>query len=106
MTLIRGGGHFTGAQMLHWPAGVGGKGALLTGDIIQVVADRRWVSFMYSYPNLIPLSAPKVQHIVDRVKPYAFDRIYGAWWDTIVPHDAKDAVKNSAARYIQMIETP
>ncbi len=105
MTLIRGGGHFTGAQMLHWPAGVGGKGALLTGDIIQVVADRRWVSFMYSYPNLIPLSATKVQHIVEAVQPYAFDRIYGAWWDTIVAQDAKQAVTNSAARYIKMLDT-
>ncbi len=35
------------------------KGILLTGDIIQVVADERWVSFMYSYPNLIPLPARK-----------------------------------------------
>ena len=43
--------------MLHWPAGTKGKGALLTGDIIQVVQDRRYVSFMRSYPNLIPLGA-------------------------------------------------
>ena len=106
LTLIRCGGHFTGAQVLHWAAGVEGKGALLTGDIIQVVADRRWVSFMYSYPNLIPLSATKVQHIVDAVHPYAFDRIYGAWWDTIVPQSAKETVSNSAARYIKMVETP
>ena len=106
LTLIRCGGHFTGAQVLHWAAGVEGKGALLTGDIIQVVADRRWVSFMYSYPNLIPLSATKVQHIVDAVHPYAFDRIYGAWWETIVPQSAKVTVINSAARYIKMVETP
>ena len=106
MTLIRCGGHFAGGQVLHWPAGAEGKGALLTGDIIQVVSDRRWVSFMYSYPNLIPLSAPKVQQIVDRVQPYAFDRIYGAWWDTVVSNEAKNAVKNSAARYIKLLETP
>lgn len=105
MTLIRCGGHFAGGQVLHWPAGGAGKGALLTGDIIQVVADRRWVSFMYSYPNLIPLSAAKVQHIVDAVQPYPFDRIYGAWWETIVQEGAKDAVTNSAARYIKMLET-
>jgi hypothetical protein len=106
MTLIRCGGHFTGGQVLHWPAGMEGKGVLLTGDIIQVVADRRWVSFMYSYPNLIPLSATKVQSIVDAVEPYHFDRIYGAWWDTIVANDAKDAVNRSAARYIRMLNRP
>src|SRR5262249_22746816 len=31
-TLIRCGGHFAGATVLHWGAGAGGKGALFTGD--------------------------------------------------------------------------
>jgi hypothetical protein len=57
LTLINCGGHFEGGAVLHWPAGANGKGALLTGDIIQVVQDRRYVSFMRSYPNLIPLGA-------------------------------------------------
>ncbi len=35
-TLIQLGGHFAGGQILHWADAVGGKGALLTGDIIQV----------------------------------------------------------------------
>ncbi len=103
LTLIRCGGHFAGGQVLHWPAGAQGRGALLTGDIIQVVSDRRWVSFMYSYPNLIPLSAAKVQQIVDAVEPFAFDRLYGAWWETIVADEAKESVRRSAARYIQAI---
>ncbi|MGZ3618789.1 MAG: MBL fold metallo-hydrolase, partial [Ktedonobacteraceae bacterium] len=37
MTLIRLGGHFAGGTVLHWQQGVEGKGALLAGDIIQVV---------------------------------------------------------------------
>ena len=37
------------------------------GDSITVVRDRRYVSFMTSYPNLIPLSAGAVQGIVDAV---------------------------------------
>ena len=49
LTLIRWGGHFDGGTVLHWASGAGGKGALLTGDILQVVQDRRHVSFMYSY---------------------------------------------------------
>lgn len=103
LTLVRCGGHYAGGQVLHWPAGAADKGALLTGDIIQVVQDRRWVSFMYSYPNLIPLSAASVQYIVNAVQPYGFDRIYGAWWDTIVANDAKAAVARSAERYVRMI---
>lgn len=48
LTLIRCGGHFEGGTVLHWPGGSGGKGALLSSDILQVVEDRRWLSFMYS----------------------------------------------------------
>lgn len=44
LTLIRGGGHFEGGTMLHWPSGAGGKGALLSGDIIQVVSGAGSVS--------------------------------------------------------------
>lgn len=104
LTLIRCGGHFDGGTVLHWPGGAGGKGALLSGDIIQVVPDRRWVSFMYSYPNLIPLSTAKVRRIVQSVEPFAFDRIYGAWWGKVVRSDAKAAVRRSADRYIRAIE--
>jgi hypothetical protein len=70
---------------------------------MQVAQDRRFVSFMYSYPNMIPLNAKAVQHIVNAVEPYAFDRIYGGWWDSIVKSDAKASVRRSAERYIKAI---
>jgi hypothetical protein len=103
LTLICCGGHFAGGTVLHWPAGAEGKGALLTGDILQVVNDRRYVSFMYSYPNLIPLPASAVRRIVAAVEPYSYDRIYGAWWDRVVPNNAKAGVAYSAERYIAAI---
>ena len=52
---------------------------------------------------MIPLNAKTVEHIVEAVEPYAFDRIYGGWWDSIVRSDAKAAVKRSAERYIKAI---
>ncbi len=104
MTLIRGGGHFEGGTVLHWPDGAEGRGALLTGDILQVAADRRYVSFMYSYPNYVPLPAHEVRRIVSAVEPYAYERIYGAWWDRIVYEDAQAAVARSAERYIHALE--
>jgi glyoxylase-like metal-dependent hydrolase (beta-lactamase superfamily II) len=79
LTIVRCGGHFPGSSALHWAAGAGGRGALFTGDTIYPVADPRWVSFMYSYPNLIPLDAESVRRIVTAVEPYAFDRLYAAW---------------------------
>lgn len=103
LTLIRGGGHFPGGTVLHWTAGAEQRGALLTGDIINVVQDRRYVSFMYSFPNLIPLSPHAVKRIVDAVDPFAFDRLYAAWFDSVVRHDAKNAVKRSAQRYMEAI---
>jgi hypothetical protein len=105
-TLIRLGGHFRGGQVLHWPAGAEGKGVLLSGDIIQVVADRNWVSFMYSYPNLIPLPADEVARIRDTIAPYQFERLYGAWFERVVDSDARNAVIRSADRYILALEHP
>lgn len=104
MTLIRSGGHFTGSTVLHWPAGAAGKGALFTGDTLYVVSDRRYVSFMYSYPNLIPLPAREVQRIAATVAPYSFDRLYSAWWDRVIKKGAKTAVSRSATRYIQALQ--
>ena len=106
LTLIRCGGHFEGGTVLHWAGGAHGRGALLTGDIIQVVADRKHVSFMYSYPNHIPLSAAAIGRIVRAIEPFSFDRAYGAFWDMVIEQDGKAAVKRSAARYIRAIRDP
>lgn len=103
LTLIRTGGHFPGSAVLHWPTGADGQGVLLSGDNIQIVRDRRWVTFMYSYPNVVPLDAASVQQIVDSVEPYPYDLLYGAFQNEPVI-DAKSAVKRSAERYIRHIE--
>ena len=103
ITLVRCGGHFEGGTVLHCPGAADGRGALLSGDIIQVVPDRRWVSFMYSYPNLIPLSAAKVWAIVNAVEPYSFDRVYGAFHPMQILSDGKAAVGRSADRYLRAI---
>jgi hypothetical protein len=102
ISLINAAGHFAGGSVLHWQAGQEGQGALLTGDIIQVVADTHWVSFMYSYPNNIPLSANKIRRIVASLEPYTFERIYGAF-NKVVQKEAKEALKRSAERYIRAI---
>ena len=103
LTLIHCGGHFPGSAVLHWPEGAEGRGALLVGDTMQVAQDRRYVSFMYSYPNMIPLNERSVERIVQTVEPFDFDRIYGGWWDYHVAQDAKSALKRSAQRYIKAI---
>jgi hypothetical protein len=100
VTIARIGGHFDGAAVLHWPDGSNGRGALLTGDTVQVVSDPRWASFMWSYPNLIPLDEKTVQDIAERVSRFSFDRVYGGWWGRVIVEDGAGAVRRSAERYV------
>jgi glyoxylase-like metal-dependent hydrolase (beta-lactamase superfamily II) len=95
LTLIRCGGHFAGGTVLH----DANERALVSGDIVQVIPDRGWVGFMYSYPNLIPLAETAVRRVVAALAPYEFDAIYGAWWGTLIPGDGKAIVQRSAERY-------
>jgi glyoxylase-like metal-dependent hydrolase (beta-lactamase superfamily II) len=103
VTLVNTGGHFEGSQALHWAAGCDGRGAILTGDTVQVVMDRRFVSFMYSYPNLIPLGPRAITRIIESLRPFAYDRIYGGWNGRLVGIDGKEAVERSAERYLRYI---
>lgn len=102
--LIRCGGHFPGSAVLHWEAGGGGAGALLTGDTITVVSDRDWMTIMWSYPNLVPLDTNTVRRVAARVDPLQFDRIYGGWWGRVVASGAKAKLNASIDRYVSMIE--
>jgi len=103
LSLVCTGGHFEGFQVLHWPTGAERRGVLLVGDQPFVCQDQRWVSFMYSYPNLIPLAPDAVRNIVDRLTPLAFDRLYGAFPDQLIASGATEAIKRSADRYLRAI---
>jgi hypothetical protein len=103
VVLIRCGGHFAGGTVLHWAQGSGGRGALLSGDIVMVVGDRKYVGFMRSYPNLIPLSAASIERIGAALDPFAFEAIYGAFFDRNIATGGKDAVRRSVQRYLAVI---
>jgi hypothetical protein len=95
LTLLRLGGHYPGGAALHDAA----TSTLLSGDIVMVIPDRRFVSFMWSYPNLIPLPAGEVQRIAAALEPWSFERILGAWWGRLVPREGSEVVRRSAERY-------
>jgi hypothetical protein len=103
LELICLGGHFAGGTVCHWQGGAGGRGALLSGDIIQSVSDRDWVSFMWSFPNLIPLPPAEVERIRGIITTLEFDRLYGAWWEAVIPNDARAKVLRSADRYLDAV---
>lgn len=103
ITLHRLGGHFPGGTILHHAAG---KGAILTGDIATVAPDRRHLSFMWSYPNLVPLPAAEVARMGAVLDGLDFDAIHGAWWDRVIPTGGRQAVAASVARYIRAVTGP
>ena len=79
LTLVRLGGHFAGGTVLHWADWEQGRGVLLSGDILQVVPSGH-VSFMWSYPNLIPLSAATVQRMAKILEPLHSTRSRLVFW--------------------------
>ena len=103
VSLIRTGGHFDGFQVALWPSGAEGRGVLFAGDQPQVCADRRWVTFMYSYPNYIPLGTKAARHVADVLRELRFDRMYGAFPGRTIPCGAKKVIARSAARYLKAI---
>lgn len=103
VSLHRCGGHFKGSTVLLWPEGADGRGVLLSSDSLHVTPDRRHVSFMYSYPNYIPLSAATVDSVVQAVMLLEFDRIYSHFHHLEIQANAREAVQRSAERYKQAI---
>lgn len=101
--LVHTGGHFDGFQVLHWAQGAEGAGVLLSGDQPQIAADPRWVSFMFSYPNYVPLNATAIRGIMRALEPLRYDRIYSAFTPGIVAGDAAAVVRRSAERYLKAI---
>ncbi|WP_428946115.1 MBL fold metallo-hydrolase [Pantoea sp. FN060301] len=97
VNLIRMGGHFAGGTVLHWHKG---DGVLLAGDIIQVTPGADRVSFMWSYPNLLPLPAAEVATMADKAKQLKFDRLYGAFEGQDIRARAGEIVTCSAEKYI------
>lgn len=103
VTLIQCGGHFPGSAVVHWADGADGGGALLTGDTIFVTPGEDRVTFVWSAPNRLPLPERAVRGVIDAVRPYPFERIYGGWWAPVLRRDARQVLAASAERYIEFL---
>ena len=103
LTLIRLGGHFPGATVLHWTPDGGKDGVLMTGDTLQVVADPCRVTFLWSYPNMIPLSAGTVRRMADALQQWRVDRVYGFSVGRQIVRNGSAAIEHSAQRYVEVL---
>ena len=52
----------------------------MAGDQPQICMDPKQVSFMYSYPNYIPLNGAQIRRVMECLEPLAYDRVYGAFF--------------------------
>ncbi len=96
------GGHFPGSAIVHWSKGAEGRGVMLAGDTFFPGPSGRWVTFMRSYPNSIPLSAGVVGRVAAAVTAHPFERAYGNFGNRIMS-DARGVVERSAERYIAWV---
>lgn len=97
-------GHFPGSSGLLWKSGPRPGGSLYPGDAIQIAMDRRFASFMYSYPNAIPLGRKALARLKAHVDPLVFKDLYGSFAGKQMIGDAKERVEASFARYKAALE--
>ena len=100
VTIIRTGGHFPGSTILHYEDNA--KGTVFCGDTIYLSRDRRHISAMYSYPNVIPLNPEKLFNIFNTIAELRFDSLYGAFEWQNIHKGAKTILSNSLNRYRQI----
>ena len=103
VTLIRCGGHFPGSTAIHWRNGPRKGGALFPGDALQVVMDRRHVTFMYSYPNYLPMKTSDVQAMRARLQAYEFEDVFGFTWGRTIIGGGREAVNRSFDRFLKAV---
>jgi glyoxylase-like metal-dependent hydrolase (beta-lactamase superfamily II) len=117
--VVAAGGHFDGSCILIWKRGRSSPKFTLsrrplltllldrfppiafTADTIMVVMDRNFVSFMRSYPNMIPLKPASLIELWNRVKPHQFDELWGGFPNANLREGAKAKVFKSARRYLE-----
>lgn len=97
VSVMRLGGHFAGGAVLYWARD---DGIVLSGDIVQVAPGNDAVSFMWSYPNMLPLSADTVSDMLRRLSAINFTRLYGAFEGREITYNAAAIVRRSAEKYI------
>ena len=103
VTLLRCGGHFPGSAAIHWRDGPRVGGALFPGDALQVVFDRRHVTFMYSYPNYVPMKPSDVRRMRSLLAGYAFEDVFGYTWARNILGGGRAAVDASFDRYLHAV---
>ncbi|KAL1411864.1 hypothetical protein Q8F55_002839 [Vanrija albida] len=111
ITLVECGGHFPGSSVLYWDRGgepllseadarAPDSGLLLVADTIMVQPTQKGFTFMWSYPNAIPLHPTDVLHIQKVLAEYDYDSVTCSWPDRWVRAGAKRQMDESVETYL------
>lgn len=106
VTAIQAGGHFDGSSFLHWDE------KLFIADTMMSVPSGFYhkdrlpgttsFSFMWAYPNMIPLPPSKVLGIWRSIKGYEFESTYGGFMgQNVTRPDLKAQVLESAKIFLR-----
>ncbi|SDW71363.1 Metallo-beta-lactamase superfamily protein [Marininema mesophilum] len=105
VTAVRIGGHFEGSTILHWAEGADGEGAILTGDTVYITFGLNRVSFMYSFPNLLPLPPRELKRIRSILAEWNFANIHAAWSGKSIVGESRTIVEASISKYLELLES-
>ncbi|HEY1024275.1 MAG TPA: MBL fold metallo-hydrolase [Sphingobacteriaceae bacterium] len=103
IAVINTAGHFDGSCVLHLPAHHPG-GILVTGDSLYVTRNGKALTFMYSYPNHIPLPARAIRKIRKALAGLDFERIYGAFEWADIEKDGRSVFDRSVTAYLAILD--
>lgn len=92
-------GHFPGSAGLWWKTGPRPGGSLFPGDAIQVAMDRRRTSFMYSYPNALPLGPASLRRLRASEAGLRYEDLFGFAPGRQIIGGAKQCVAASFDRF-------
>lgn len=98
LEIVHTGGHFPGSSVLHFNDDKG-RGILFTGDSLYLSRDKKHLSAMYSYPNVIPLAPAELFNVFAQVSNLEFDALYGAFGWQNIHSGARMLFDNSLQRY-------
>lgn len=102
VALIRCGGAFDGATVLHWAQGGGGLGALMVGEALPITPSHS-IGFLRSQVNVIPMDAETVLRIGDTLAELPFDVIYGSTWERVVQPGARATLTRAVRRFVDAV---
>ncbi|KAH8925415.1 hypothetical protein BT69DRAFT_1260344 [Atractiella rhizophila] len=84
-TMVRCGGHFPGSSVMLWDRSkcpsesLPHSGIIFVGDTVMVCPNLQQLSFMWSYPNMLPLPPKEVHGVWRALSRIDFEAIYVAW---------------------------